>query len=462
MNLDISIDGMIMGMKLLSRRQMLQSASCGFGYLALSALCGEQALASSAASLKEKLPPLRQRAKRVIFLCMSGGPANLDTFDYKPQVGKKPHPGSAFKFQRHGHNGMWVSELMPHIAQQADKLCVLNGMYCDTGNHAQSFLQLHTGERFRPRPSLGSWVTYGLGTENQNLPGFISLNAHEATTYSSNFLPSIYEGTAIGKNGESMSKATLENVATDHLPLASRQKQLSLIQKLNRRHQKNRFEDPKLESVIQSMELGFRMQTEAQNILDISTEPDHIKEKYRVGKNISVGTCRPSDFGRQCLLARRFIEAGVRFVEIAQGGWDTHTNHKRDVKACCESVDAPIAALLEDLDQRGLLDDTLVVWGGEFGRPGMLPNAKKDETGHNPRGFTFWLAGGGVKRGFTYGKTDDTGLKAIDGRIHFRDLHATILELMGLRHDTLTYFHQGREHRLTGPDGGKVVREIFA
>ena len=439
----------------LPRRSLLQHASCGFGYLALQALCAETPLLPR--------PPRRPaRAKRVIFLCMSGGPAQLDTFDHKPQTGKKPHPGSVFKFAQHGESGLWISELLPETAKQADKLCLLNGMYCDTGNHAQSFLQLHTGERLRERPSMGSWISYGLGTENQNLPGFISLNAAKPSVYSSRFLPSAFEGTPIGVNGENMSEATIRDIHGAHLPLAAKRRQVDLIQSLNREHLAQRPGDARLEGVIASMELAFRMQSEAPGLLDLSGESTATLERYRVGHKLSVGTCRPTDFGRQCLLARRFAEAGVRFIELNHGGWDQHKNHRRDLKANCDTIDAPVAALLQDLDERGLLDDTLVVWGGEFGRPGLVPGDKKDETGHNPGGFTFWLAGGGVKRGHTHGATNETGNRAVAGRMHFRDLHATILDLLGLDHTRLTWRHEGRDHRLTGPEEAKVVREIQA
>ncbi|MEM7235071.1 MAG: DUF1501 domain-containing protein [Planctomycetota bacterium] len=400
----------------------------------------------------------------MIFLCMPGGPAQLDTFDYKPQGGKTPRSGSAVSFARHGDSGLWVSELLPETAQHADKLCVLNGMYCDTGNHAQSFLQMHTGERFRPRPSVGSWVAYGLGTENRDLPGFISLNGHETSVSSSAFLPSVFAGTTIGVNGEDFSTASLADVDSRHLPRSVRRSQLDFIQAMNHEHKRSRpADDARLESVIESMELGFRMQSTARDLLDVQSEPNEVLQRYRVGKKISVGNCRPTDFGRQCLLARRFAEAGVRFIEISHPGWDQHTDHARDLKANCETIDAPIAALLEDLDQRGLLDDTLLVWGGEFGRPGLKPTDKKNAgTGHNPKGFTFWLAGGGVKGGYTHGATNETGTVAVDGRVHFRDLHATILHLLGLRHDRLTFHHEGRDHRLTGPEGGRAVKEIIA
>ena len=438
-----------------SRRDMLQTASCGFGLLALKSVCARQAIAN------ESPPSIPARAKRVIFMCMSGGPAQMDTFDYKPQTGNKLHPGSVFGFNRYGYSGLWISELMPETAKHADKLCVINGMHADTGNHAQSFLQMHTGERLRKRPSLGSWITYGLGSENQNLPSFISLNAMKPAVYSSAFLPTAYAGTPIGVNGENMSKATINDISGRHMSLAEQRRQVDFVQAMNRKHQRSRIEDDRLEGVIESMELAFRMQTRAPELLDLSNESKATLERYRVGKKLSVGTCRPTDFGRQCLLARRFAEAGVRFIEVNHGGWDQHKNHRRDLKANCETVDAPIAALLEDLSLRGLLDETLIVWGGEFGRPGLVPNNGKDETGHNARGFTYWLAGGGTKGGYVHGRTDATGSKAVEGKVHFRDLHATILHLMGLPHNDLTYFHQGRQHRLTGPEGGKVVTELF-
>jgi hypothetical protein len=395
-------------------------------------------------------------------MCMSGGPAQLDTFDYKPQAGGKPHPGSAFKFDQHGESGLWISELLPETARLADKLCILNGMHADTGNHAQSFLQLHTGERLRKRPSLGSWINYGLGSENDNLPGFISLNAAKPSVYSSAFLPPEFEGTPIGVNGENMTTATIRNISNPNRSPNRQRRQLDLIQAMNREHRDARPDDPNLEGVIESMELAFRMQRIAPELLDLSNESAETLERYRVGKKISLGTCRPTDFGRQCLLARRFAEAGVRFIEVNHGGWDQHKNHRRDLKANCDTIDAPTAALLQDLDQRGLLDDTLVVWGGEFGRPGLTPNDGKDESGHNAKGFTFWLAGGGVKRGHVHGKTNETGAKAVEGKVHFRDLHATILHLLGLEHEQLTFHHGGREHRLTGPDGGQVAHEIMA
>lgn len=445
-----------------TRRQLLQATSCGFGYLALSALCQQSLQAAATDTLAPKTPPIRPRAKRVIFLCMSGGPAQLDMFDYKPQTGQKKHPGSVYPFQQRGESGLWISDLLPETSRHADKLCVINGMYADTGNHAQSFLQMHSGERLRSRPSLGAWINYGLGTENQNLPGFISLHTSKPSVYTSAFLPPVYAGTPIGVNGESMSTATINNIRGDHLPHSEKRRQLDFVQTLNRGHAQQSPDPSQLEGVIESMELAFRMQSTAPALLDTSTESAETLQRYRVGKSLSVGTCKPSDFGRQCLLARRFAEAGVRFIELNHGSWDQHTDHRRDLEANCEMTDAPIAALLDDLEMRGLLDDTLVVWGGEFGRPGLTPDDGKNETGHNFRGFTFWLAGGGVKGGYAHGKTDETGSHAVEGKVHFRDLHATILHALGLQHDQLTFHHEGRDHRLTGPEGGKVVHQLFA
>lgn len=445
-----------------SRRQMLQTASCGFGYLALQAICNQQLASAARTASNAQADKGTARAKRVIFLCMSGGPAQLDTFDYKPQTGKKKHPGSVFDFAQHGESGAWVSELMPETAKHVDRMCIINGMVADTGNHAQSFLQLHTGEKLRKRPSMGSWISYGLGTENENLPAFISLNTSKPSVYSSAFLPTEFEGTPIGTNGEDMSSATISNVRSEHLSEPAKRQQLEFIQSMNREHLARRDGDARLEGAIESMELAFRMQSSAPELLDIGNETRATLDRYRVGQKISEGTCRPTDFGRQCLLARRFSEAGVRFIEVNHGSWDQHKNHRRDLKANCDTVDAPIAALLEDLAARGLLEDTLVIWGGEFGRPGLTPENGKDETGHNARGFTFWLAGGGTRAGYVHGRTDDTGARTVDGNVHFHDLHATILNLLGLPHESLTFQHGGRDHRLIGPDGGKVVTELFA
>ncbi|MFM7604287.1 MAG: DUF1501 domain-containing protein [Prosthecobacter sp.] len=435
---------------------MLRTSSCGFGYLAMSGLAG-----AALPGLAPRSPRLRARAQRVIFLNMAGGPAQLDTFDYKPQVGQKPHAGSIANFKRRGSSGLWVSEMLPNIAQHADKLCVIQSMTADTSIHAQSMLQLHTGDRLRPCPSIGAWVVYGLGTENQNLPGFISFNTAKPSEYAAAQLPAVFGGTPIGVNGEDMSKATISNIFSDHLPRDVKRRQLDLIQAMNRDHSILRANDAQLEGVIQTMELGFRMQAQAPELLDLSRESKATLERYAVGKNYAVGTCKGSDFGRQCLLARRFCEAGVRFIEITHGSWDQHTDHRRDLTANCATTDAPIAALLTDLDERGLLDETLVVWGGEFGRPGLTPGADKDQTGHQHRAFSFWLAGGGVKAGHVHGETTHDGSNVANGAVHFRDLHATILHLLGLDHDNLAVVSGGRRIRLTGLEGGKVVSAIL-
>ena len=273
---------------MISRRHMLQSASCGFGYLALqSALC--QAADQVGGTPKSPGPAGSVRAKRVIFLCMSGGPAQMDTFDYKPQTGDKKHPGSAVAFQQYGESGLWISELLPETAKHADRLCVINGMHADTGNHAQSFLQLHTGERLRKRPSMGSWISYGLGSENDNLPSFISLNAAKPSVYSSAFLPTEYAGTPIGTNGENMSAATIRDIAGDHLPSALKRQQLDFVQQMNHRHALERSGDQHLEGVIESMELAFRMQSAAPELLDLSNETEATLQRYRVGKKLSIG-----------------------------------------------------------------------------------------------------------------------------------------------------------------------------
>ncbi|MEY5010364.1 MAG: hypothetical protein RLZZ253_1503 [Verrucomicrobiota bacterium] len=448
----------------ISRRAMLQKSCFGFGYLALSGLAGSGIAAETGpVDLKPRAPVLPARVRRVIFLCMSGGPAQMDTFNYRPQVLEKPHPGSMVAFDRQGQSGIWMSELLPNLARHADKLCVLNAMQSDTGNHAQSFLQLHTGDRLRPCPSMGAWVGYGLGSENQNLPGFICLNPWMPSVYSAGCLPAIFEGTPIGLNGEDMSEATIRDIENRTLSRKSQQRQFSMIQALNREHQTARPDDERLEGVIQTMELGFRMQSAAPGLLDLRGESKETLARYCVGKNHETGRSKPSDFGRQCLLARRFAEAGVRFIELDHRDWDQHENHRRDLAANCATVDAPIAALLDDLEQGGLLDDTLVVWGGEFGRPGMVPGHKEGTgSGHNNRAFTYWLAGGGVKGGFVHGKTNHTGDMPEEGQVHFRDLHATILHLLGLDHQKLAVRQGGREIRLTGAVGGKIVREILA
>ncbi|MCH7729493.1 MAG: DUF1501 domain-containing protein, partial [Planctomycetes bacterium] len=411
-------------MSILSRRQMLMSMGTGFGYLALSGLCNEQAQAAYKNPLLPKQPHFEPKAKRVIFLCMRGGPGQTDTFDYKPRdrkvistnvtarsknkyKGKGKGPtGSIVPFSQHGDGGLWIADSMPNIAKHADDLCLINSMYTDLPNHPQSFLMLHTGNFILPRPSVGSWVLYGLGSENQNLPGFITINPPTrvggAQNYASSFLPAIYQGTAIGHIGASVPNAKINNVASKHLSSDEQRRQIDLVQAMNSDLLRRNQVDPKLEGVIESLELGFRMQTAVPQVMDIAQESESTLERYNVGKTKKVGRCLDDDFGRQCLMARRLAEAGVRFIEVCHSNWDQHGNHVTDIQANGQAIDKPIAALLQDLKDRDMLKDTLVVWGGEFGRTPLSDGQKG--SGHNAAGFTFWMAGGGAKGGLRYGK----------------------------------------------------------
>lgn len=454
----------------LTRRDVLRSASCGFGYLALAGLTAKQAAAAVKSAAHHPLAPrephFEGKAKRVIFLCMRGAPAHVDMFDYKPQTANKEHAGSVFKFDQAGKSGLWISELLPELSKQVDKLCVLNGMHADVPNHPQAFLQMHTGEFRFPRPSLGSWALYGLGSENDNLPGFITINPETrvggAQNYSSGFLPPIYQGTAIGYVGADIAKAGINNVVGEHLSPAAKRRQLDLIQAMNAEHLASKQTDANLEAAIESLELGFRMQAAVPDLLDLKGETAQTLEAYGVGQTKAVGRCLNDDFGRQCLLARRFAEAGVRYVEICHSNWDQHGNHRKELAANCEAIDRPIAALLADLEARGMLEETLVVWGGEFGRTPLTPSGKENGSNHNSAGFTFWMAGGGIKGGLAYGKTDETGRRAVEDTVNFHDLHATMLHQLGLNHEKLTYRYGGRDFRLTGVEGGRVVKEILA
>ena len=452
----------------ISRRQVLKSAGTGFGYLALAGLLGESAgrprVKAEAAPgvLAPKLPHFPTKAKRIIFLFMNGATSQMDTWEYKPKLQKddgKVGPGggtltgSKFKFARHGKTGTWVSELYPKTAAHVDKLCFIRGLHTDTPAHPQAVIQLHTGAALASltRPSLGSWLLYGLGTENQDLPGYVTINPPPnfggAVNYGSAFLPAHFQGTKINDLGyvPNLKASTSE-------PLQRRQ--LDLLQAMNRDLQT----DPSrsidgLDGVIQSYELAFKMQGKVPELLDISKEPQSVLDEYGA-------TSGPAgSFGRQCLMARRLSEAGVRFVEVAHPGWDQHTNLHQGLIHNSAATDRPTAALLADLERRGLLDETLVLFGSEFGR---LPTAQgPDGRDHNITGYPMWLAGAGVKKGFSHGATDEYGLHAVEGRMHTNDLHATLLALMGLDHEKLTYRYAGRDFRLTDV-AGKVVREIFA
>jgi hypothetical protein len=454
---------------MISRRTLLKTTGCGFGYLAFSSLANWSS-ASTTNPLAARAPHFAPRAKRVIFMCMEGGPSHVDTFDYKPRLqaedgqtfqrGRLPGSrllGSPWRFRQHGQSGLWISELFPELARHADSMCILNGMHTDQPNHPQAFVQMHTGIFQFPRPSLGAWTLYGLGTENENLPGFITLcppgSNGGSTNYGSSFLPAIYQGTRIGTTGQSIANATVSNLNNPRATAGTQRSQLDFMQSLNRSALESDPTDASVEGMIQSYELGFRMQGALPRLLDINNESQAARQLYGVGQTAT------DNFGRQCLLARRFVEAGVRFVEICQGGWDHHTNLRDNMVRNCTAIDKPIAALLTDLKSRGLLDDTLVMWGGEFGRTPFAQNGNGRD--HNSRGYTLWMAGGGVRGGLAYGRTDDYGYEAVEGRVHIHDWHATILHLLGFNHERLTFRYAGRDMRLTDVHG-EVVRGIVS
>jgi len=425
--------------------------------------------------LAAKTPPLPARAKRVIFLTMRGGPSHVDTFDYKPRLtadtgmpGKRPGTkllGSKWQFTQNGQSGLWISELFPNVAKHADELCLVRSMQTDLPAHPQAFLNLHTGNLRLARPSLGAWTTYGLGTLNESLPGFVTITPPSdvggAQNYGSSFLPAIYQGTRIGTYNRPIARAEVKNLERK-LGANAQRDVLDLAQNLNHQTLEQEQYDPEVEGVIQSYELAYKMQSEMPEVMDISRESQATMQLYGIGEaarrtnGIDAST---DDFGRKCLLARRMVEAGVRFVEIAHGNWDQHFNLETALGANAHAVDLPIAGLLSDLKSRGMLKDTLVVWAGEFGR---TPHAQGgDGRDHNNKAFTLWMAGGGVRGGMSYGTTDDYGYEAIDNKVQIHDLHATMLALLGLDHNALTFNHAGRDFRLTDVDG-HVVQEIIA
>jgi hypothetical protein len=447
-----------------SRRALLRSAGAGFGYLALAGLLGRHATATAASAAKPldpKQPHFPARAKRIIFLFMEGAMSGVDTFDYKPELqrnGGKSGPGggvlaaSQFQFQQYGQTGSWFSELLPNIASHADDLCWIRGLHTDTPAHPQAVVQLHTGSANAAltRPSMGAWLLYGLGTENQDLPGYVTVNPPPnfggAVNYGSAFLPAHFQGTRISDQGY------LPNLRAAS-PHALQRRQLDLIQAMNREMAATPGAPDSVEGIISSYELGFRMQGRVPELLDISREPQRVLDAYGVKPGPD------GSFARQCLMARRLSEAGVRFVEICQGGWDHHTNLHDGLIQRCRQVDHAASALLTDLAQRGLLEDTLVLFGSEFGRLPMSQGT--DGRDHNITGYSMFLTGAGVKKGFSYGSTDELGINAAEGRMHTNDLHATLLALMGLNHKQLTYRYAGRDFRLTDV-AGNVHQAIFA
>lgn len=464
-----------------NRRTLLKQAACGFGYLAFAGLCA--AAKSSAAQLgplSPKPPHHPARAKRVIFLFMHGGPSQTDTFDYKPRLNREsgqpcpfklpqafgedkakktpPLLGSPWSFRQHGQSGLWVSNLMPEIATCADDLCVIRSLHTEGQAHGEATLRMHTGASNLVRPCVGSWVTYGLGTENESLPGFVTispLRAHGGVqNYSNAFLPAAYQGTPIGSADVPITQAEIPFLKNLDLSPSRQRQQLDLIQRLNREHLTRAQRDPNIEGLIESFELAFRMQSEAPSLMKLDDEPPATKALYGIGEK------ETDDFGRQCLLARRLAEAGVRYIQVSTGyKWDQHKDLVDGHNKIARATDRPIAGLLKDLKGRGLLDDTLVVWGAEFGR---TPFAEGENgRDHNPQGFTMWMAGGGVRGGMTYGETDEYGHRATTDKVHVHDLHATVLHLLGLDHKRLTYRYSGRDFRLTDVHGD-VVKGILA
>lgn len=465
---------------MLNRRMMLERSAMGMGALALGSIL-QSADASEANPLAVRKPHFAAKAKRVIHLFMNGGPSHVDTFDPKPSLEKyagKALPvdnpkterktgaafPSPFKFQKYGQSGIEVSELFAKTAQHVDDMCIIRSMHANVPNHEPSLLLMNCGEARLIRPSMGSWLTYGLGTENQNLPGFVAMcpggyPIQESQNWQAGFLPGIYQGTYIDTNQTEVNKL-IENIRNKNLSLEKQRQQLDLLQKLNSLHVNDRSSDPILESRIQSFELAYRMQMDAADAFDVSKESKHVLEMYGPGVQ-----------ARQILIARRLLERGVRFVQVWHGAgqpWDSHDdieiNHRRLAKEC----DQAIWALLSDLKQRGMLDDTLVIWGGEFGRtptvelPTPGANAGKiNGRDHNHHGFSMWLAGGGVKGGTVVGNTDEFGFAAQDNKVHVHDLHATMLQLLGFDHEKLTYRYAGRDFRLTDVHG-RVVDDIIA
>ena len=456
-----------------SRRDFLRTAGCGFGAVALAALTRTPLLGADGTLNRASaaLTGRAGRAKNVIFLFMEGGPSHLDTFDRKPLInelnGKKLPPsfkmpvlamgesnspimGSPRTWKQYGQSGLWVSDWFPHVAQHADDLAVIRSCVSDGINHAGGVCQMNTGSVFGGRPSLGAWVDYGLGTENKNLPGFVVIKDSEkevvngVRNWGTGFMPAVHQGVEFSATGSPI--RNLQN-PKGHDDARQRDK-LDLLASLNRAHAAPRADNTELEARIRSYELAYRMQAEAPGAVDLAKETAATKALYGLDEK------ETAVFGRNCLLARRLVERGVRFVQLYSGsgsGWDSHTELEKNHGALCRSVDKPIAALLADLKSRGLLEETLVIWGGEFGRTPMAE--QKGGRDHNPTGFTMWMAGGGVRGGQVIGATDDLGLYAVKDRLHVHDLHATILYLLGLDHTKLIYHHQGRPERADQNEG---------
>ena len=466
-----------------TRREFLNRCGMGFGALSLTSLLGSEAMGNGSgpiSTLDERPPQFAPKAKRVIHIFANGGPSQVDTFDPKPLLNKwhgKALPvtfkterttgaafGSPFKFKPCGQSGIEVSELFPHVSECIDDICLIRSMYTNVPNHEPSLLLFNCGDFRQARPSMGSWLTYGLGTENQNLPGFIVLcpNGYpvgDAANWQNAFLPGAFQGTYIDTKHEKIEKL-LENIQNDFTGYGTQREQLDLLNKVNGFHSAGREDDDRFDARIQSFELAYRMQMDATDAFDISKEPKYIREMYGEGLQ-----------ARQILIARRLAERGVRYTQVWTGfrqPWDTHDDNNSEHRRLCGECDKPIAALLKDLKMRGLLEDTLVIWGGEFGRTPVVelsvPGANQGKVNgrdHNNYGFSMWMAGGGVRGGYVHGATDEFGFEAVENRVHIHDLQATILHLMGFDHEKFTYRHAGRDFRLTDVHGN-VVHDLIA
>ncbi len=470
-----------------TRRDFLKRSGAGFGLLGLAGLLQQDGLLAATDPtnpLAPKAPHFAPKARACIFLFMYGGPSGIDLFEPKPLLdqldGQSPPQEldpffgkdtagalmkSPYRFQRHGESGQWVSEMFPHLAGVVDDLAFLKGCHCDSNNHGPAIVQMNCGVTRVGHPSIGSWLTYGLGTENADMPGYVVMYDHRggpingSQNWGAGFLPSHYQATPLRSSG-----SPILNLKRDpKMGRDEQQRQLDLITRLGERFRARHEADRDIQARIQSHELAFRMQMEAPNVLDISGESEETKQLYGIDREPS------RYFGIQCLMARRMVERGVRFIQLYSTGgnqqesWDAHYGLKENHDIHCPEVDQPMAGLIKDLKRRGMLDSTLVVWGGEFGR---LPISQKSEHGnigrdHNPRGFCMWMAGGGVKGGVSHGATDDIGWKAVEGRTSVHDIHATILHLMGLDHEKLTYSHNGRPFRLTDV-AGELIHPILA
>jgi len=457
-----------------TRRQFISRLGFGFGALSVTGLVGmglldppEAGAASSFSPFQPKDPPFPAKAKRVLHIFAAGAPSHLDTFDPKPALqnfDEKSLPGddrggsafpSPFKFKKMGQSGTEISEVFPLLGQHADEMAVIRSMHTDIPDHLAASLMMNTGSTRLPKPSVGAWVTYGLGSVNQNLPGFIALSPGrvDPENLRAAFLPGAYQGTPINTSNTTIEKM-IENIKSKYESLADQRRQLDLLHQLNEVHSQNLRKDAQLEARLEAYELAYNMQIEATDAFDISKEPERLKSLY--GANTAQG--------RQMMIARRLLEKGVRFVQVWHGGWDHHNALEQNLPRRAEEIDKPVSALLTDLKERGMLDDTLVIWGGEFGRTATADNNAKGEApgrNHNHQAFSVWMAGGGVKGGIAYGATDEFGLRAVENKVHVHDLHATVLRLLGFDHTKLTYRYNGRDFRLTDVFGN-VVNGLMA